>query len=403
MVGAKVGHRDDLGAVREIGEIFGALHPGYRLGYGRVDGAARQIVPDGDGARILWLDTGTCEAWLAGGHRTNEGDGASLPVEYTADALTGADHEALRTLRAALGRAHPDAAVPLRAMADRYTGEGYRGAIAGEVWKLLESGLPQDAWIADAAGGEAIAHILARGRDLGWSTKGGPGSFEQFTAGDQLIVTAEAPLQARGRFGYWWMELPAGPRPPGSASRRLRYLKDTAGGCAPGFDAFRRLTLPWEAYTGTRERPDGVNVVNSHAVQITAAQSRTHYHPVPPIGGGIAQSEFYLVIDGAELGVQRPDVPSVLHISPDISDWSLVEHVALRPGSIVLIPPGTGHRGIDALVNVVTVPGFKPGNEIYVDAAIAARTKETGMFNRAFATQPVQPDRSEAQTAAVSL
>jgi hypothetical protein len=236
-------------------------------------------------------------------------------------------------------------------------------------------------WLEDRGGQEALAHLVARGQDLGWSTKGGAGSFERCGAGDQLIATSDLPLRVRGTFGYWWIDLPAGSRPSGSTTRRLRYLKDTAGGCAPGFDAFRRLTLPWQPFTETPARPDGVNVVNSHAVHIAAAQSRTHYHPVDPTGGGSPQTEFYFVLDPADLGLQHPGTAGSLRIFPDVADWSASEMVPLQPGSVVLIPPGTGHRGLDVMVNVVTVPGFKPGNEIYVDALIAAQTHGQGHFN----------------------
>jgi uncharacterized protein YjlB len=59
--------------------------------------------------------------------------------------------------------------------------------------------------------------------------------------------------------------------------------------------------------------------------------------------------------------------------------------VDLWPGTVVLIPPGTGHRGLDVFANMVTLPGFKPRNEIYVDALIAAQTNGQGAFNPAYA------------------
>jgi hypothetical protein len=211
------------------------------------------------------------------------------------------------------------------------------------------------------------------------------GSFERFAAGDQLLVAPEATLRVRGAFGYWWMQTPPGVIPPGPSVRRLRYLKDTAGGCAPGFDAFRRLPLTWQSFTGTSERPDGVNVVNSHVVNIAAEGSRTHYHPLPPAGGGTPQTEFYFVLDPADFSLRQAGRSSFLHAFPDIADWARLEVVPLRPGSVVLIPPNTGHRGLDALVNVVTLPGFKPRNELYVDTLIAAQTAGQGAFNPAWA------------------
>ena len=41
------------------------------------------------------------------------------------------------------------------------------------------------------------------------------------------------------------MENVAAADEPRSAVRRLRYLADTAGGCNPDFDPFRRLPLTW--------------------------------------------------------------------------------------------------------------------------------------------------------------
>ncbi|HEV2124518.1 MAG TPA: hypothetical protein VGW38_17325, partial [Chloroflexota bacterium] len=69
---------------------------------------------------------------------------------------------------------------------------------------------------------------------------------------------------------------------------------------------------------------------------------------------------------------------------PEIGNWSVFTATELAPGMAVFIPPGTGHRGIDAFVNVVTLPGFKPGNEIYVDGLIA-QSGVAAPFNRSAA------------------
>ena len=47
----------------------------------------------------------------------------------------------------------------------------------------------------------------------------------------------------------------------------------------------------------------------------------------------------------------------------------------------VYIPPGTGHRGLDVFVNVLTVPGFKPHNEYYLDRDIHDTTGGAVPFN----------------------
>ena len=36
----------------------------------------------------------------------------------------------------------------------------------------------------------------------------------------------------------------------------------------------------------------------------------------------------------------------------------------------IYMPPSTGHRGLDVFVNVLTIPGFKPHNEYYIDRDI---------------------------------
>ena len=395
MAAVVIGHRDDARSVQEIAAVFSSAYPGYRLGYARTDGEVQVAAPPDGASRVLWLDSGSCLAWVPSGHRTNEGDGEPLPAAYVPDALRPADHDALRSLQGALGHAHPRAARSLAGLASRYDGIAFRGEAAADLWGLLETGLPHDLWIEGTAGRAALEYLLLRYRELGWSTKREPGSFEPFRAGDQLLATAREPLRLRGACGYWWMDVPRANALPCASTRRLRYLKDTAGGCAPGFDAFRRLTLTWQPFSGTAERPDGVNVVNSHVVHIAADQSRTHYHPAGAVGGGLPQVEFYFVLARTDFGLHGGG-PSALHIYPDIGDWTSAQSIALRPGSVVLIPPDTGHRCIDVLANVVTVPGFKPGNEIYVDAAIALQTAGKGIYNAAFAGDASQSARPSA-------
>jgi hypothetical protein len=389
-----IGHRDEPQSIEAVAAAFAAFHPGYSLGYAVVEGGEQDLTADGR-ARLVWVDRGVGEVWLEEGYRTNEGDGVPLPPAYACDPLGATDRDALQTLARALPTAHPGVAAPLRAIVERYDGRVYRGEMAGDVWRLRESGVDATAWLADSGARAAADHVLARGRALGWATRTGDGSFERFAAGDQLLVTDAAPLRVRGAFGYWWLDTPPGVVPPGAPVRRLRYLKDTAGGCAPGFDAFRRLPLTWQSFTEAPERPDGINVANSHVVNIAAEQSRTHYHPGQAVGGGTAQTEFYFVLDPAGFSLGQAGRRSFLHAFPDIGDWSRVEEVPLRPGTVVLIPPGTGHRGLDALVNVVTLPGFKPRNEIYVDALIAEQTGGRGAFNPTFAAPAAAPATPE--------
>ena len=49
---------------------------------------------------------------------------------------------------------------------------------------------------------------------------------------------------------------------------------------------------------------------------------------------------------------------------------------------LIYIPPGTGHRGLDVFVNVLTIPGFKPHNEYYLDRDIRDTTAGTRLATR---------------------
>ncbi|GIX06792.1 MAG: hypothetical protein KatS3mg115_1195 [Candidatus Poribacteria bacterium] len=66
-----------------------------------------------------------------------------------------------------------------------------------------------------------------------------------------------------------------------------------------------------------------------------------------------------------------------------MEDLSRFQRIPLRPGSTVYIEPNTGHRGIDVFVNVVTLPGFKPRNEIYLDQRIKDSTEGKAPYNAA--------------------
>ncbi len=74
-----------------------------------------------------------------------------------------------------------------------------------------------------------------------------------------------------------------------------------------------------------------------------------------------------------------------LYTFPAIGDWSRYEVTDLTPGTIALIPAGTGHRGCDVFAHIITLPGFKPGNELYLDRAIRDGTAGTAPHNAALA------------------
>ena len=200
--------------------------------------------------------------------------------------------------------------------------------------------------------------------------------------GDQLIACpGERDSRRRPVSSAWrWKTSPgrrAMFRPSGAA-----VLADTAGGCNPDFDPFRRLPLTW-AYNYPGESGDGLNWVNSHVVNIPKETSPAHFHPPTGIGGagGIPQREMYLVLDprptSSTRGAERPRCSCF----PTCGTLRRYEQHPLEPGMFVYIPPGTGHRGLDVLVNVLTIPGFKPHNEFYIDREIRDTTGGASPYN----------------------
>lgn len=152
-------------------------------------------------------------------------------------------------------------------------------------------------------------------------------------------------------------------------------LSDRPGGCATDPGAYRRLLLTWDP-----ERGPYVNRgFNCHRVRID--DSFTHYHPVD--GGW---DELYLVQEaprGAELLVCREtarldreqlDPEGAAGSLPPLGSPELdglFRSIPLHAGSMVLLPRGLAHRGRGgAVVQVIAVPGFRPGYEVPLDGAI---------------------------------
>jgi hypothetical protein len=400
MARAVVAQHDDHDAVARLTEAVESLNPGYHVSAGVWTGEGELASRQG-GVRYLWLVDGDGEVFLPAGYRTQEGDGEPLPPSYRSTLLPAGGQKALEDLGAALHEqaVHPDLAVPLMRIYMRARDGVYRGMIAGDIWLMLESKLPPLEWVKTQPGRKALGWFIQNAARIGWSikTEAGP---EAIQAGDQLIATPAAPLRVRGHFRYWAIEDTGSKEAHCSAVRRLRYLQDTAGGCGPGFDAFRRLNLTWHLPPAEAQRliaqlleneaaasgmtapdPDAPNRLNSHVVHIEATQSRAHYHPAVPIGGGRPQSEFYFSLDPYAYRLRRPrEAEPRLLIFPDVTDWGNYETVPLPLGAAVFIPPDTGHRGLDAFVNVVTIPGFKPRNELYAPAhyAVAGSQKVLG-------------------------
>jgi len=376
MPGVVVGHIAEE-SYEAVVEEFAAWNPHCRLSRETVSG---ETLLTSEHTRYLWIESGEGEVFLPRGTRTQEGDGKPLDAVYVPDTTPPEVLAALSTLETRVGTFDSKIRTPIKAMVARRRGETFVGDIAGEIWLIVESGLEREEWTSDAAALEALELLIARYRTLGWSEKTLDG-WERVQPGDQLAVTPHQPLRVRGAFRAWAIEALELTETHTSPLRRLVHLRDTAGGCNFAFDAFRRLPMTWLVNTATPERPDGLNVVNSHVVNIAAETSQTHYHPAEPVGGGKAQCEMYLVLDPAVYGLNTYGRSPSLTTFPDLNDLSLYETTPLRPGTTVFIQPNTGHRGVDAFVNVVTLPGFKPRNEIYLDQRIKETTKGRAPYN----------------------
>jgi hypothetical protein len=352
---------------RQLGEmrdVFELNHPGLRLSVVQIDGD-RILRAENDGTRVFWVYRGQGEVFLPRGYRTQEGDGGRLPDEYRPDALAPAFAETLQRLKTGLATLSPAAVVPVRAILSRWRGEAFVGDFAGELWKLDH--LPRP-WSSDERVEAAIGSLYQSYRQPGYSTKQ-VDSYEPLMAGDQLIACGQEEIRVHGNFTCLAMENVGRNSSHVSVVRRLRYLADTAGGCNPDFDPFRRLPLTWY-YNYPGESGDGLNWVNSHVVNIPKETSPSHFHPSRPIGSGSTQTEMYLVLDPQAYSLNTYGRAASLIVWPDLRNLARYEQHHLEPGTFVYMPPGTGHRGLDVFVNVLTLPGFKPHNEYYIDRDI---------------------------------
>jgi hypothetical protein len=359
----------------EMKAAFEELNPGIRLSLVEVDGEAG-LRSDYGGMRVFWVYRGAGEVFLPRGYRTQEGDGRPLPDEYRPDALTPTVAEALKLLKGGLATMTAAALTPARAIVVRWKNDAFVGDIAGDLWKLVQTPRP---WSSDPQVEAALDRLFGVYRQIGYSTKQ-VDSYEPIQAGDQLTACPREQVWARGHFQCLAMENIPRETNHTSTARRLRYLVDSAGGCNPDFDPFRRLPLTWFANCG-EEAGDGLNWVNSHVVNIPKETSPTHFHPPKPTGGGAPQSEMYLTLDPAAYQLSTWGRPASFIVFPDLRDLCRYEQHPLEPGMFVHIPPGTGHRALDAFVNVLTIPGFKPNNEYYLDRDIRDQAAGRSPFN----------------------
>ena len=382
-------HLDDARDFARFREFFESDNAGLKLDVVDVDGEAVLGSADG-GMRVFWIYRGAGEVFVSQGYRTQEGDGEGLPAEYRPDPIDPAFAGKLAQLRRGLASLSAAALVPARAILGRWRGDAFLGDFAGDLWKLDH--LPRP-WSADASIEDLLGSLWENYREHGYSTRQ-IGSFEPIVPGDQVITTTDGEIRARGRFRCLAMENTARRSSHVSALRRLRYLADTAGGCNPDFDPFRRLPLTW-FYNYAGESGDGLNWVNSHVVNIPQETSPTHFHPPQAVGGapggapstlgrgpsGIAQREMYLVLDPAAYQLNTWGRQASLLTFPDLRDLRVYQRYPLAPGTFIYIPPGTGHRGLDVFVNVLTIPGFKPHNEYYIDRDIRDSTGGSVPYN----------------------
>ena len=332
------------------------------------------------GQRFFCLYQGQGEVFLPAGYRTQEGDGTALPSDDYQPDPVDPDFKALLD-RIAIGRAtiSSKALTPVNAILGRLSpsGEYFCGDIAGELWRLLEQA-PRP-WSDNPQVESALDALFTCYRQQGFSTKK-EDFWETVMIGDQLLVCGEEELRVRGCFSCFSLENIGQSKPLVSAVRRLRYLLDTAGGCSPGFDPFRRLPITWFS-NSPGEEGDGLNFFNNHVVNIPAENSPAHFHPQVPIRGGLPQTEFYLVMDPSPYQLAAEgEGPSII-IYPNLADLSHYEIHRLEPGLFVYLPPGVGHRGLNVFAMIMTIPGFKPGNEFYIDRDIYEQTRGLAPYN----------------------
>lgn len=370
-------HLDNPAEFQPLREFFEADNPGLSLDVVTVDGETELAAQHG-GMRVFWIYRGEGEAFIPRGYRTQEGDGQPLPADYRPDGLNPDFAEMLAALEAGLDSLSPGAAVPIRAILNRRRGDAYCGDYAGELWKLDHVARP---WSTDVQVEAVLQSLFECYREQGYSTKQAD-SWEPVMEGDQFIVCADERVRVRGRFRCLTMENAHRRQSHVSAVRRLRYLADTAGGCNPDFDPFRRLPLTWY-YNYPGESNDGRNWVNAHVVNIPKETSPAHFHPPRGIGasGGIPQREMYLTLDPAAYRLNTWGRTASLLTFPDLRDLRRFDQHPLEPGMFIYMPPGTGHRGLDVFVNVLTIPGFKPHNEYYLDRDIRDTTNGAVPFN----------------------
>ena len=356
-------HMDNAPAFAAMRDELRAAHPDLDFDRFEVTDGEVELRAAHGGVRVFWVYRGEGEVYLPDGYRTNEGDGHRLPDSYTPEPVDPAFAALLAAIRAKADCVRAEARPAIDAVLARERDAAYIGDFANDLWKLEHAPRP---WSSDSDIEQAIEALWDHCGRAGHSIKSG-GSFEPIMEGDQFVVAGGETLRVRGAFACLTIEKPDARERNVPSAMRLRYLRDSSGGCNFDFDPFRRLPLTWRM-TRPGERGDGTNFANSHVVNIAKETSPSHFHPAASPDGGKPQHELYLVLDPGAYGLSTHGRRARLFTWPDLRQLDRMTALNLVPGNFVHIPPGTGHRGIDVFVNVITVPGFKPQNEYYIDA-----------------------------------
>jgi len=372
---APVGNNPGFHAIKaQLEEAY----PDLTLTHVSVDGEAA-LTSEHGGMRVFWIFAGEGEVWLPEGYRTQEGDGTPLPAEYHPEPADPAFLETLRFIDENRGTFHPDAWASIKLILDRRKNGTFIGEIAAYLWNLEHTRRP---WSSDPGVEAAIESLYPVYQKHGFSIKQ-CGSYEPVKSGDQLTACGDEQIPVRGNFHCMAVEHKSRTTSHTSTARRLEYLLDTAGGCSFDFEPYRRLPLTWHVDT-PGGHGDGLNFVNAHVVNIPQELSSTHFHPPVVLErGGIPQTEMYLVLDPITAGIDDKGRKPGILLFPDLRDLAQFDQIDLVPGDLVLIPPGVGHRGLDVFVNVLTIPGFKPHNEFYIDRHILDSTGGASPYNEA--------------------
>ena len=356
-----IGHTDDLKSLEPIYDSFHDAHPELKIGYEEFEGEG-EFTAQHEGIRFIWIEQGEGEVYLDVGYRTQEGDGEKLPDCYTSEKVDTENLPILQAIAENLDTLHPKVLLHVESILSRFDGEITTGDISNEIRLMVETGIDQVDWTSRPKVRRSFELLLENYSQMGWSTKQ-EGSFEPIKVGDQLTVTTDEPVRVRGKFRYWWIEDTSIFMTHVTTVRRLNYIKNAS--TKPS--EFLGLTMPWLCYTETEDKLDGVNSVNNHVFHITDQNSQTHYHPSEAIGGGKPQHEIHIALEPNALGIEIQKHDSYIDIFPEVEDLTVHQKIELSPGTVVYIPPATGHRTVNAVVSVLGIPGFKLNNTILLD------------------------------------